>query len=100
VQGLAGYILRRLLLVPLILFVVSIVTFALGRYAPSDYVDIAVGTGKRDPEVVERIKEERGLNDPVYEQYIRYVGNFVQGDFGNSVRYRGVDVEDVIHVSG
>ena len=37
-QGL-GYILRRLLLVPLILFVVSIVTFALGRFAPSDYVD-------------------------------------------------------------
>jgi ABC-type dipeptide/oligopeptide/nickel transport system permease component len=95
VQGLAGYILRRLLLVPLILLVVSIVTFALGRFAPSDYVEIQAGPRAR-PETIERIKEERGLNDPVYEQYVRYMGNVLQGDFGESVRYRGVPVEDVI----
>ena len=94
-QGLAGYILRRLLLVPLILFVVSMITFALGRYAPSDYVEIQAGPRAR-PETIERIREERGLNDPVYEQYARYMGNVLQGDFGKSVRYRGVDVEDVI----
>lgn len=94
-QGLASYILRRLLLVPLILLVVSIVTFALGRFAPSDYVDIQAGARAR-PETIERIKEERGLNDPVYEQYVRYMGNVLQGDFGESVRYRGVPVEDVI----
>jgi peptide/nickel transport system permease protein len=95
VQGLAGYILRRLLLVPLILFVVSIVTFALGRFAPSDYVEIQAGP-RAKPETIERIREERGLNDPVYEQYVRYIGNVLQGDFGESVRYRGVPVEDVI----
>jgi len=78
------------------LLVVSIVTFALGRFAPSDYVDIAVGTGRRNPEAIERIKEERGLKDPVYEQYVRYMGKFVRGDFGQSVRYRGQDIEDVI----
>jgi len=95
VQGLASYVLRRLLLVPLILFVVSIVTFALGRYAPSDYVEIQAGP-RAKPETIERIREDRGLNDPVYEQYVRYMGNVLQGDFGKSVRYRGVDVEDVI----
>ncbi len=95
-NGLAAYVLRRLLLVPVILLVVSIVTFALGRFAPSDYVDIAVGTGRRNPEAIERIKEERGLKDPVYEQYVRYMGKFVRGDFGQSVRYRGQDIEDVI----
>jgi len=95
VQGLAGYILRRLLLVPLILFVVSVVTFALGRFAPSDYVEIQAGP-RAKPETIERIREERGLNDPVYEQYVRYMGNVLQGDLGTSVRYRGVDVEDVI----
>lgn len=94
-QGLAGYILRRLLLVPLILFVVSMVTFALGRYAPSDYVEIQAGP-RAKPETIERIREERGLNDPVYEQYARYMGNALQGDFGKSVRYRGADVKDVI----
>jgi ABC-type dipeptide/oligopeptide/nickel transport system permease component len=94
-QGLAGYILRRLLLVPLILLVVSIFTFALGRFAPSDYVEIQAGP-RAKPETIERIREDRGLNDPVYEQYVRWVGNFVQGDFGESVRYRGVPVEDVL----
>jgi len=95
VNGLAAYVLRRLLLVPIILFVVSIVTFALGRYAPSDYVEIQAGPRAR-PETIERIREERGLNDPVYEQYIRYVGKALRGDFGESVRYRGTSVMDAI----
>jgi len=95
VNGLAAYVLRRLLLVPVLLFVVSIVTFALGRYAPSDYVEIQAGPRAR-PETIERIRKERGLNDPVYEQYIRYVGKALQGDFGQSVKYRGTDVQDVI----
>src|SRR5947209_4052278 len=93
--GLAGYIIRRLLLVPVILFIVSIVTFALGRLTPSDYVRIQAGT-RAQPEVVERIREERGLNDPVYQQYGRYVWHAVQGDFGDSVVYRGTSVWDVI----
>ena len=94
-QGLAAYILRRLLLAPVILFAVSVATFSLGRLAPADYVEIQAGTRAR-PETIERIREERGLNDPVYEQYGRYIWNFVQGEFGQSVRYRGVPVEDVI----
>jgi ABC-type dipeptide/oligopeptide/nickel transport system permease component len=94
-QGLAGYIVRRLLLLPLILLAVSVVTFTLGRFAPADYVDIYAGT-RATPEIKERIREERGLNDPVYEQYIRYITNFVQGDFGKSVVHGNPDVEDVI----
>ncbi len=94
-RGLAGYVLRRLLLVPVILFAVSVVTFSLGRFAPGDYVRMQAGAQPR-AEVIERIKEERGLNDPVYQQYGRYLWHFVQGDFGTSTKYRGVDVEDVI----
>jgi peptide/nickel transport system permease protein len=95
VQGLAGYIVRRLLLVPIVLLAVSMITFALGRFAPSDYVEIQAGPQAR-PETIERIREARGLNDPVWEQYVRYMRDFLQGDFGESVRYRGRDVEDVI----
>ena len=94
-QGVAGYVIRRLLLAPLILLFISVVTFSLGRWAPGDYIDIQAGP-RATPETVERIKEARGLNDPVYDQYFRYLGNFVQGDLGTSVIYRGVDVEDVI----
>ncbi len=94
-QGLAAYVLRRLMLAPFILLVVSIVAFCLGRLAPGDYVEVQAGARAR-PETIERIRQERGLNDPVYEQYIRYLGNVLQGDLGTSVIYRGVDVEDVI----
>src|SRR5437867_39241 len=93
--GLAGYVIRRLLIAPVILLAVSIVTFSLGRFAPADYVDIQAGT-RATPEIKERIREERGLNDPVYEQYGRYISHFVQGDFGESVTYRGAKIEDVI----
>ncbi len=94
-QGLAPYVIRRLLWAPVILLAVSFVTFSLGRFGPVDYVRIQAGP-RAQPETIERIREERGLNDPVYEQYARYLLNVFQGDFGQSVRYRGVDVEDVI----
>jgi len=93
--GLASYILRRLAIVPVVLLIVSFTAFALGRYAPSDYVEIQAGSRAR-PETIERIREERGLNDPVYEQYGRYIWHAVQGDFGTSVKPRGVPVSDVI----
>ncbi len=94
-RGLAGYIVRRLLLLPVILLAVSAITFTLGRLAPVDYVEVQAGT-RATPETIERVREARGLNDPVYEQYIRYMGNVLQGDLGDSVRYRGSKVQDVI----
>ncbi|MDO8615977.1 MAG: ABC transporter permease [Dehalococcoidia bacterium] len=94
-QGLASYITGRLLLAPVVLLVISFATFALGRYAPGDYVEIQAGTRAR-PETIERIRHERGLDDPVYEQYGRYAWRALHGDFGESKRYRGVAVEDVI----
>ena len=94
-QGLAGYVIRRLALAPVILFFISVVTFSLGRWAPGDYVEMQAGP-RATPETIERIKEARGLNDPVPQQYLRYMGNFLQGNLGESVIYRGVAVEDVI----
>ncbi len=93
--GLAAYIIRRLLLLPVILLIVSFATFALGRYGPSDYVEIQAGP-RANPETIERIREERGLNDPVPVQYVRYLGNVLTGDLGISTRNQGRPVEDVI----
>ncbi len=94
-QGLASYVIQRLLWAPVILLAVSMVTFALGRFAPGDYVRVQAGA-RANPETIERIRHERGLDDPIYEQYSRYLTNFIQGDLGRSVIYRGRDVEDVI----
>jgi ABC-type dipeptide/oligopeptide/nickel transport system permease component len=93
--GLAGYIARRLLIVPFTLLVVSFAAFSLGRFAPGDYVE-AQAPPRANPETIERIRHERGLDDPVYEQYVRYVGNLLQGDLGISQNPRGVPVEDVL----
>ena len=94
-QGLASYVIRRLLWAPVILLAVSLVTFALGRFGPGDPIEILQGQ-YRDPEVRERIAGELGYNDNFFVQYGRYMKNFVTGDLGTSLTYRGLPVEDVI----
>jgi peptide/nickel transport system permease protein len=60
------------------------VTFFIGRVIPIDPVLAIVGD--RAPEhVVQRVREELGLNKPLWEQFAIYVGKALQGDFGTSV---------------
>jgi peptide/nickel transport system permease protein len=96
-QGLTGYVIRRLLWLPVILFAVSFFAFTLTRYGPGDYVDVLAGP-RPSPEVKERIREENGLNDPLVIQYGNYMkGVLTEGDFGESFTiYRGVDVWTII----
>ena len=94
-NGVIPYIARRLAWAPLILFIVSLVTFALGRFGPGDPARILAGQNP-DPVVIERIREEKGLNDPFFIQYGNYVSDAFQGDFGESLLYRGQDVKDVV----
>ena len=91
----AYYILRRLLWLPIILFSVSFITFVLGRYGPGDPVQVLLGQHS-NPAVVERIREQRGLNDNIFVQYGRYVSNVVRGDFGESFKYRGRTVSELL----
>ena len=90
-----GYLLRRLLWLPVILFAVSFVTFVLGRYGPGDPVQVLMGQHS-NPEVVQRIREQRGLNDNIFVQYGRYIGNVARGDFGESFKYRGRTVTELL----
>lgn len=60
------------------------VTFFIGRVIPVDPA-LAIA-GDRAPEhVLQRVREELGLNDPKPVQFVRYVKKALQGDFGNSV---------------
>ena len=94
-QGLAGYIIRRLLWAPAILLAVSLVTFALGRFGPGDPVQQLQGQ-YRDPEVRERVADELGYNDSFFVQYWHWLKDAVQGDFGETLEPRGFQVKDVI----
>ncbi len=61
-----------------------LVTFLIGRVVPIDPVLAAVGD-RAPAEVYERVRRELGLDRPLPEQFRRYVGQVVRGDFGRSV---------------
>ena len=93
--GILPYIVRRLLWAPLVLLVVTLATFALGRFGPGDPIEILQGQ-YHNPDVVARIREERGLDDPFFQQYGRYMWDALHGQLGTSTTYLGVPVEDII----
>ena len=89
------YIVRRLLFLPIMLFAVGLITFTLGHYGPGDPVRVMMGN-KYKPEAAERLREELGLNRPFFVQYADYMYGFFRGDFGESLRYIGQPVRELI----
>ena len=82
-SGYAGYIVRRLLaFIPLVIGI-SIVTFFLVRMLPGDPAQVLAGSTPYAG-VVESIRERMGLDKPIPVQYVIYVRNALQGDFGDS----------------
>jgi peptide/nickel transport system permease protein len=94
-QGILPFVVRRLVWAPFVLLAVSLATFALGRFGPGDPVATLQGQ-YHNPEVVERIRHERGLDDPFFVQYGRYMWDALHGDLGTSFTYLGVPVKDII----
>ncbi len=84
-----AYIIRRFFSMIIILFCVSIITFSLMHLVPGDpaYI-IAERLYGHDvsEEIVEKVKEELGLDRPVWIQYGRWLSRALQGDFGTSYR--------------
>ncbi|MEY9094567.1 ABC transporter permease [Paenibacillus sp. RC84] len=78
------YVLHRILqLIPILLFI-SIVSFALIRLAPGDPV-LSFVTPNMSPEDVERIRQNMGLDQPLYIQYLLWLKNVLAGNFGYSL---------------
>ena len=84
-----GYILKRLLLMFIVILGVTLLAFSLVQLAPGDPAEqIAIaryGIEELTPELIERIREQEGLNAPVYVQYGRWLGHVLQGDLGYSL---------------
>ncbi|HYI24815.1 MAG TPA: ABC transporter permease [Thermomicrobiales bacterium] len=79
-----GYILRRLLLaIPTLLVVITII-FVLIRVIPGDPAQAALGD-QASEEAVIQLREDLGLNKPIWEQYVDYLGDLVTGDLGKSL---------------
>ncbi len=78
------YIIRRLIgMVPLLLGI-SFLVYALLNLVPGSPTMQYEGNPRIKPEDIARIRENLGLNDPWYLRYFTWLGNALQGDFGNS----------------
>ena len=81
------YILRRLILSFIVLFGVIAITFVVARVVPSDPARMMAGPRAR-AEQVQRMRQELGLDRPLHEQFIQYIGSLLRLDFGISFSNR------------
>ncbi len=89
------YILKRLLIAVPLIFGVLTLTFFITRLAPGDPAAFFIQPGI-SPNVAEQIRAQYGLNDPVPVQYVKWLANVLQGDFGRSFSRAQQPVFDVI----
>ncbi len=81
-----GYILRRLLGVPPLILGITLVTFVLIHLTPGSPIDNLVLNPEIKPEDLESIKRTLGIDRPLHEQYLGWVGQLLQGDLGISLK--------------
>ncbi len=82
------FLLRRLGQILPTLAILSFLIFGLQQLMPGDPAVILAGEERGDPAVLAQIRAELRLDRPIWEQYLYWIGNVLQGDFGWSWRIR------------
>jgi microcin C transport system permease protein len=104
-----AYFIRRLLLIPPTLLGISIIVFGITRLAPGGPLERAImeaqmasaggelgsgggsgiggGSMAISEEQIQALKEYYGLDKPIWQAYLIWLGNIIRGDFGDSFRY-------------
>lgn len=77
------YIVKRLLALIPVLLILSIIVFLLIYLIPGDPALVMLGDSA-SPETVKKLQDELGLNLPLFQQYLQWIGGVMQGDFGQS----------------
>lgn len=90
----AGYLIQRAAGLVLVLWAVTVIVFALQAIIPADPARSITGPAA-PAETVERVREQLGLNDPLPQQYLRFLGNLAVGELGTSVRTRQPVMHDL-----
>lgn len=91
------YIIKRLLLAVPTLVGVSIIIFGMMYLSPGGPVDVMLGPTAASQEMVESVRAELHLDEPLYMQYARWIGDVIQGDLGNSWTItQGTQVNELI----
>jgi peptide/nickel transport system permease protein len=79
------YLLRRSGLILYTLLVVSVLVFGITQVLPADAATMLLGENAT-PDQLAAIRLRLGLNDPIWTQYLRWLGALLRGDFGTSMR--------------
>lgn len=93
------YIAKRIAHSLLVIYFVATVVFLAVRAIPGDPARLMLG-GDANPAAIAALREELGLNQPIYIQYIRWLRKIVVGDFGNSIRTQEPVLDLLIQVAG
>ncbi|MDM7982121.1 MAG: ABC transporter permease [Rhizobium sp.] len=94
-----AYILKRLIAVVPVLFGLSIIVFLVMALIPGDTATAILGA-YATPENVERINRDLGLDQPLFQQYLVWIGNVLQGDFGRSYALNRPVLDEVLERFG
>lgn len=78
------FLVRRLILLVVVLFGISLITFFISHILPGDPARLALGSWA-SPEAVQQFRAEMGLDRPLPEQYGHYLAGLLHGDFGESM---------------
>lgn len=83
------YIFKRIVQLLIVLLGVTFLTFMITQAAPSDAAEMKYVSKGMMPsvELLEKTREEMGLNDPVLIQYVRWLDNVLHGDLGESSKF-------------
>lgn len=79
-----NYLIRRFLQIIPVLFGLSVLIFTLARVVPGDPARMALGP-RASEEAVQQLRDEMGLDEPIYVQYIQYLGGVFDGEMGRSL---------------
>ncbi|MCB0160583.1 MAG: ABC transporter permease [Caldilineaceae bacterium] len=88
------YLIRRLIQSIFVIWMVATLVFFLLRLVPGD--PLAAMLADVDPAAAEQLRAKLGLDQPLYVQYARWLGQLVQGDFGNSIYGSNVPVSQIL----
>jgi peptide/nickel transport system permease protein len=83
-MGYRDYLLRRALSTIPMFIGLSVLIFTLARVIPGNPARLALGPRATD-EAVQQLREQMGLNEPIWQQYLDYMIGLLQGDFGRSL---------------
>jgi peptide/nickel transport system permease protein len=92
------YIVRRLVTLPFLLFVFSVTVFAIVQAPPGDFLTVYMATlassgSSVSTEQLDALRREYGLDQPLYVQYLRWMGNLARGNLGLSLEYQRPNTE-------